>query len=158
MKNSLTLRFLAKGFVLGNMGWCFIDSIIFFYRLYSISFETAGFSFFVLTYFFIVYWKKVNEIGLTTQLKCYFIGLRFLLLLILLTPIFFTPQWEIVIFHPINAHQIVIIAGQIIKIFGVELCVEILFYFITTVENPMFKKSIITPTVSAEKSDTLNSN
>lgn len=122
-----SIKGVAKAFLVFNMGISYFDSTSFFYRLYDLSFQTLGLSFFLLTYLFIVYWKKVAEIPIDSSFKKYFIVLKLIFFIFLITPIFLDSNCQIRKFNDLENVYIIRAGVEILKIFCIEFVIEILF-------------------------------
>lgn len=130
-----SIKRIAKAFVVFNMGISYFDSTSFFYRLYDLSLQTLGLSVFLLSYFFVIYWKKVTEISIDSSVKKYFISLKIILFIFLITPVFIESNWQIVKFHDLDTVNVIRAAFEIMKILCIEFIIEILFNVIKSIKN-----------------------
>lgn len=125
---SLKIELLAQFFVIGNMGVSFIDCSCFFYRLYALSFQLVSLCFFVLGYFVIIYWKKIKQIPFDRKANINLGLLRVLIFLMLIGPTLFDSHWQLISFEHLQSEHFVQVIGEALKVFGIELLLELFFY------------------------------
>lgn len=129
-----SIKGIAKAFVVFNLGVSYLDSTSFFYRLYDLSLQTVGLSVFLLSYFFIIYWKKVTEISIDSSFKKYFIVLKLILFIFLITPVFIDSNWQILKINDVENVIIIRASFEILKILCIEFIIEILFNVIKSLK------------------------
>lgn len=94
------------------------------------SVQTVGLSIFLLTYLFIIYWKKVTEIPIDPKVNKYFIPLKVMLLILLTAPIFVDNNWQVMNFNHMENLHIIRSGVEIMKVICIEFVIEILFNII----------------------------
>ena len=130
LTSCFSIKSIAKLFVVFNLGISYVDSTCFFYRLYDMSVQTVGLSIFLLTYLFIIYWKKVTEIPIDPKVNKYFIPLKVMLLILLTAPIFVDNNWQVMNFNHMENLHIIRSGVEIMKVICIEFVIEILFNII----------------------------
>lgn len=124
----LKIDVIARFFVVGNMSVTFIDCATTFYKLYAFSFQLISLSFFVLSYFVILYWKKVKQLPLSKTANFYFVLLRLTILIMLIGPIAFDNHWHRIPWNTIDGEHTFKMLFEAMEIFGIEVVLEIFYY------------------------------
>ena len=129
----LQIGLIARFFVVGLMGLCFIDCAAFYYRLYAFSLQMLSLSFFTLTFFVILYWRRMMNVEFSRQANFCLLLLRMFIFVALIAPLAFNQHWELITPEEIDGKHCCAMFSEVFKVIGVEIALEILYFVVHTV-------------------------